>query len=72
MDAASLTNDELIDHVATWAARVARGDAQLLALIAELDAREAWAGHGVASCAHWLSFRLGWSPTTARERVRST
>jgi hypothetical protein len=70
MDAASLTNDELIDQVATWAARVARGEAQLLALIAELDAREAWAGHGVASCAHWLSFRLGWSPTTARERVR--
>jgi len=70
MDARSLTNDELIDQVATWAARVARGDAQLLALIAELDAREAWAGHGVASCAHWLSFRLGWSPITARERVR--
>ena len=61
MDAASLPTDELIDEVMTWAARVARGDANLLVLIGEVDAREAWGGHGVTSCAHWLSWKIGWS-----------
>jgi hypothetical protein len=70
MDAASLSDEELIDEVTTWAARVARGEARHLQLIAELDAREAWAVHGVTSCAHWLSWKLGWARTTARERVR--
>jgi hypothetical protein len=70
MDATSLTDDELMDQVATWAARIASGEARLLALIGELDARQAWAGHGVRSCAHWLTYRLGWSQSTARERVR--
>ena len=70
MDATSLSNDELIDHVRTWAARVARGEAELLDLIGELDAREAWAVHGITSCADWLSWQLGWAATTARERVR--
>ncbi len=70
MDASSLSKDELIDQVLTWAARVARGDAELVLLIAELEAREAWAEHGVASCAAWLSWKLGWSRTTSRERVR--
>jgi hypothetical protein len=70
MDLASLSNDELIDQVTTWAGRVAAGEARLLALVGELDAREAWAGHGVRSCVHWLSWKIGWTPTTARERVR--
>jgi len=70
MDPNSLSNSELIDQVRTWAARVARGVAELLALIGELDVRDAWAGHGVTSCAHWLSWQLGWSDTTAREHVR--
>jgi hypothetical protein len=70
MDAGALSNDELIDNVLTWAARIARGEAEHLELIAELDEREAWAGHGVTSCAHWLSWKLGWSSTTARERCR--
>jgi hypothetical protein len=70
MDATSLSNEQLIDHVRTWAARVARGEAELLDLIGELDAREAWAVHGITSCADWLCWQLGWCDTTARERVR--
>jgi hypothetical protein len=70
MDLAELSKDELIDQVKTWAARVARGDYELCRLIGELDAREAWADHGVTSCAHWLSWQLGWCASTARERVR--
>jgi hypothetical protein len=55
MAATCLSNEQLIDHVRTWAARIARGEAELLDLISELDAREAWAGHGISSCADWLS-----------------
>jgi hypothetical protein len=70
MDLVELTDDELIEHLTTWAGRVAAGEAELLRLIGELDARSAWAVHGVTSCAHWLSWQLGYSATTARERVR--
>ncbi|HUR14457.1 MAG TPA: DUF222 domain-containing protein [Mycobacteriales bacterium] len=70
MDVAELSNDELVAQVTTWAGRVAAGEAELLRLIGELDAREAWAGHGVRSCAHWLSWKLGLSSSTAWERMR--
>jgi len=65
-----LTNDELADQIVTWAGRVAAGEARQLALIAEFDRREGWAGPGLLSCAHWLSWRTGLGPAAARERVR--
>jgi hypothetical protein len=65
-----LSNDQLADEITTWAARVAAGEARLLELIAEYDAREAWGGPGMPSCAHWLSWRLGIGLNAARERVR--
>ncbi len=70
MDLAVLTKDALREAVTTWAGRVAAGEATLLSLIGELDAREAWAEHGVTSCAHWLSWKVGLSLTTAHEKVR--
>jgi hypothetical protein len=70
MDLSAMTKDQLQDEVTTWAGRVAAGEARLLELIGELDAREAWAGWGVLSCAHWLSYRCGMGLATARERVR--
>ncbi len=54
----------------TWAGRVAAGEARLLALLGEFDERRAWAGVGMRSCAHWATWRLGWSLTTAMEKVR--
>ena len=66
----TLTDDELADGICTWAGRVAAGEAELLRWIAEFDRREAWAGPGLLSCAHWLSWRIGLSPGAARERVR--
>ena len=45
--------------------------AQFLALIAEFDRREGWAQHGVASCAHWLTWQCGIGPGAAREKVRT-
>src|SRR5690242_14683855 len=70
MDATRLSNDELLHQVKTWAARISRGTAELLDLIGEMDAREAWGEHGASSCAQWLSWQLSWCDTTAREHVR--
>ncbi|MFN2539850.1 MAG: HNH endonuclease [Mycobacteriales bacterium] len=69
-DLRALTDDELRDEVVTWAARVAAGEARLIALIGELETRGAWGGVGVLSCAHWLSWRCGMGLGAARERVR--
>ena len=60
----------LTEQITTWAGRIAAGEVRLLALIAEFDRRQAWAGPGLLSCAHWLSWRLGLAPGAARERVR--
>jgi hypothetical protein len=65
-----LTDDQLADEITTWAGRVAAGEAHLIRLIGELDAREAWGGAGMLSCAHWLSWRLGLGLVAAREKVR--
>jgi hypothetical protein len=66
----TLTNDQLGNEITTWAGRLAAGEARLLEMIGEFDVREAWAGPGLLSCAHWLSWRLGIGLTAARERVR--
>ena len=65
-----LTDDELRDAITTWAGRGAAGEARLLQLIGELDAREAWGMHGVVSCAHWVAWQLGLTQATAQEKVR--
>jgi hypothetical protein len=69
-DFSSVSNDQLADQIVTWSGRIAAGEARLLALIAEFDRREAWGGVGLLSCAHWLAWRTGLSPGTARDRVR--
>jgi hypothetical protein len=43
---------------------------RLLADLREFDQRGGWHVQGAMSCAHWLSWRVGWDPVTARERVR--
>lgn len=65
-----LSDQQMADEIATWAGRIAAGEARLLALVAEFDRREAWAGPGLLSCAHWLSWRLGMGLKAAHERVR--
>ena len=70
LDVAVLSDDELVVALATWSGRVAAGEAVLLGLLGELDARGAWAQVGVLSCAHWAAWKLGLTPTTAREKVR--
>jgi hypothetical protein len=69
-DFSGVSNDQLADQIITWSGRIAAGEAQLLMLIAEFDRREAWGGVGLLSCAHWLAWRTGLAPGTARDRVR--
>lgn len=70
LDVGALSDQALVDELTSWAARAAAGDALVLRLLGELDAREAWGAVGVLSCAHWAAWRLGLSLPTARERVR--
>lgn len=65
-----LTVTELADGICLRAGRIAAAQAELLRWVAEFDRREGWAGVGMLSCAHWLSWRTGLSPGAAREQVR--
>lgn len=62
--------DELADEICASAARIAAATARWLALVAEFDRREGWGGIGMKSCAHWLAWRCGLGPNSAREHVR--
>jgi hypothetical protein len=66
----SMTVAELEDGICLRAGRIAAAQAELLVWIAEFDRREGWSGTGLLSCAHWLSWRIGLSPSAAREQVR--
>jgi Domain of unknown function (DUF222) len=43
---------------------------RLLTDLRRFDAARGWYAQGFPSCAHWLSYRVGWDLGTARERVR--
>lgn len=66
----ALTDADLADGICLRAGRIAAAEAELLPWIAEFDRREGWAGAGLLSCAHWLSWRIGLSLGAAREQVR--
>ncbi|HMH53972.1 MAG TPA: hypothetical protein VK548_27310, partial [Candidatus Acidoferrum sp.] len=59
--------DLLADEIAELSAHLEAAGARLLDLIREFDARGGW-NHGFSSCAHWLSWRIGWNLNAARER----
>ena len=61
--------DRLGDEIALLSAHLDAATARLLVLIREFDARGGW-GNGFASCAHWLSWRIGLDLGAAREKVR--
>ncbi len=69
-DLAHLTPTERLgEQIATLAARIDAATYQLLVLIRSFDEQEGWS-NGFASCAHWLTWRIGLAPNAARERVR--
>ncbi len=61
---------ELEQEILTLCAHIQAATYRLLMLIREYDENEAWAGEGVRSCAHWLTWRCGIGVVAAREKVR--
>jgi len=61
---------EVGEQLCSLAGQIAAATSRFLGLLADFDARQGWAGPGVHSCAHWLSWRCGMDLRTAREHVR--
>lgn len=62
--------DDLGEEISTMASRLWAGTATFLALLGEFDSREGFWHWGIGSCAQWLSWHCGLSPTAARDHVR--
>ncbi len=62
--------ERLEAEICDLAAHLAAATCRWLLLVAEFDRRRGWAGWGLLSCAHWLSWKCGISLKTAREQVR--
>ena len=62
--------EALTREIATLSAHLDAAAHRLLQCIRRFDHSGAWYDQGARSCAHWLSWRLGWDSNTARERVR--
>jgi hypothetical protein len=58
------------DRIAENAAHIDAAMHRLLVDICTFDEERGWYHQGAQSCAHWLSWRVGWDLATARERVR--
>lgn len=63
-------NETLAGEITLLAGQINAANYRFLKLIAEYDRREAWAGFGVRSCAHWLNWQCGIALGAAREKVR--
>ncbi|HEX2689720.1 MAG TPA: DUF222 domain-containing protein, partial [Kofleriaceae bacterium] len=62
--------DRLGERIAEQAAHFDAAMHRLLTDLREFDERGGWHVQGAMSCAHWLSWRVGWDLVTARDRVR--
>src|SRR5512140_165336 len=61
---------DLGEEIASLSAHVDAATYRLLECIRRFDEAAGWHEQGAISCAHWLAWRLGWDPGTAREKVR--
>jgi hypothetical protein len=64
------TVEELGSEIAELAVHLDAATHRLLECIRQFDAECGWEPQGAMSCAHWLSWRIGLDPATAREKVR--
>jgi hypothetical protein len=62
--------EQLGEEIAMLSVQIDVAMHRLLIKLREFDEAEGWWAGGFASCAHWLSWRVGWDLVTARERVR--
>ncbi|MGE0791566.1 MAG: DUF222 domain-containing protein [Sandaracinaceae bacterium] len=69
-DSAPVDMDAVEAELATLEASINSAIHRRLELIRLIDESGRWAHQGCKSCAHWLSWRLGIKPSTAREQVR--
>jgi hypothetical protein len=65
-----LTVEELGQEIAELAVHLDAATHRLLECVRQFDAECGWAAQGAVSCAHWLAWRIGLDPATAREKVR--
>src|SRR5262245_62212113 len=65
-----LSLHDLESELLGLAGHIAAAECRFLQLLAEFDDRDGWAGDGIRSCAHWLSWRAGMSLRTAVEHLR--
>src|SRR4051812_6439761 len=63
-------NVALGDEIAEIAGRINVATHRLLTCVRRFDEAEGWHEQGAQSCAHWLTWRIGMDPGTAREKVR--
>ena len=62
--------DSLANHIAQLSLRIDLAKHAFLTALRQFAACEGWAGSGFPSLPAWLSWRIGITPTTAREYVR--
>jgi hypothetical protein len=62
--------EELSQEIAVLAVHIDAATHRLLECIRHFDEACGWYKEGAQSCAHWLAWRVGWDPATAREKVR--
>jgi Domain of unknown function (DUF222)/HNH endonuclease len=62
--------ERLEREITELAAHVNAATCRWLLLVGEFDRRGVWAEWGCRSCADWLSYRCGVSPSTGRQQVR--
>ena len=62
--------DALGESIAELAAHIDAATWRLLEKIRAFDEAGGWSQQGAASCAVWLSWRVGWSGRASRDRVR--
>ncbi|HEX2300891.1 MAG TPA: DUF222 domain-containing protein, partial [Pseudonocardiaceae bacterium] len=65
-----MSTPDLESELLGLAGHIAAAECRFLLLLAEFDQRDGWAGDGIRSCAHWLSWRAGMSLRTATEHLR--
>ena len=58
------------EHIAEQAVHLDAAMHRLLADLRMFDAAGGWYRQGFGTCAHWLSWRVGWDLGTAREHLR--
>jgi hypothetical protein len=66
-----LSVDDLDRAIVKLAQQLNAETYRMLVLVRDFDARFGWAKWGCASCAEWLAWRCGLSPSAAREKVRT-